>query len=234
MPLAGEWPESIEATYRIEIIHLLSQDVLYPTLWPRDGAAELTFEMDAFYPDSSISDRAAWLDNWYLTLVVRYPEPLNFTATAALLAPAAPPNRIDLINDCLSRLLSSKEAERDALIALYNAANGPNWLNDANWLSDRPLGEWHGVSVDDAGQVVVLNLAPNGLSGPIPPELGTLANLQQLNLGLNELSGSIPPELGALANLQELSLRGNELSGCIPRTLADALGDASSTGLQPC
>ena len=41
-----------------------------------------------------------------------------------------------------------------------------------NWLSDAPLGEWHGVITDDDGRVTELNLEPNGLSGEIPPELG--------------------------------------------------------------
>ena len=59
----------------------------------------------------------------------------------------------------------------------------------------------------------------NELSGPVPAELGGLANLQSLYLDVNELSGSIPPELGDLANLQYLNLEGNELSGPIPAEL---------------
>ena len=54
------------------------------------------------------------------------------------------------------------------------------------------------------------------MSGEIPPELGNLANLQELFLYGNQLSGEIPPELGNLANLQELFLYGNQLSGEIP------------------
>ena len=61
-----------------------------------------------------------------------------------------------------------------------------------------------------------LSLVWNNLSGPIPPELGELANLTSLSLGPNNLSGPIPPELGGLANLTSLSLVGNNLSGPIP------------------
>ncbi len=232
VPLAGEWPNSIEAAYRIEIIRL-SQDFLYPTVKSQNGAAELIVEMDAFHPDSPIFDRAEWLDNWnavgeYPVLIIRYPEPLNFTATATLLAPAAPPNRIDLVNDCLSRVLSmmeaerqAREAERQALEALYNATDGPNWNNNAFWLGDFPLHRWRGVRVDGAGKVVALELDGNGLSGRIPPELGALANLQVLHLGANRLTGPIPAELGALANLHSLHLHGNELSGPIPPGLCN-------------
>ena len=59
------------------------------------------------------------------------------------------------------------------------------------------------------------------MSGEIPPELGSLANLEVLRLNGNELSGEIPPELGSLANLVVLILDDNELSGEIPPELDD-------------
>ena len=61
----------------------------------------------------------------------------------------------------------------------------------------------------------------NNLSGPLPPELGNLANLQVLYLQDNQLSGPIPPALGNLANLQRLNLSGNNLSGELPEALAN-------------
>ena len=92
--------------------------------------------------------------------------------------------------------------DRAALAALYNATNGSSWQDDTNWLSNRPLGEWHGVSTDADGRVADLRLDGNQLSGPIPAELGNLDNLEYLYLRNNQLSGSIPPELGNLANLE--------------------------------
>ena len=59
------------------------------------------------------------------------------------------------------------------------------------------------------------------LAGPIPPELGDLANLETLSLNLNELSGPIPPELGKLANLKTLSLSRNRLTGTLPPELGN-------------
>ena len=96
--------------------------------------------------------------------------------------------------------------DRPALMALYNATDGPNWVNAENWLSDRPLGDWYGVDTNDSGRIVSLDLRgewdseaglpiPHGLSGSIPPELGGLANLANLDLGNNNLTGPIPPEL---------------------------------------
>ena len=62
--------------------------------------------------------------------------------------------------------------DRAALVALYEATDGPNWVNNENWLTDAPLGEWYGVYTDASGRVVALGL--RGLSGVIPPELGAL------------------------------------------------------------
>ena len=95
---------------------------------------------------------------------------------------------------------------RAALAALYNATNGSSWLDDTNWVSSRPLGEWYGVSTDADGRVTELDLRDNQLSGSIPSELGNLANLEGLWLDGNQLSGSIPSELGNLDNLERLGL----------------------------
>ena len=109
--------------------------------------------------------------------------------------------------------------DKSALAALYIAMDGENWLNNDNWLSDAPVGEWHGVSADDSGRVTGLALAHNGLKGEIPPELGDITRLEKLELWRNELSGAMPPELGNLTNLKLLDLGENRLTGGIPPEL---------------
>ena len=109
--------------------------------------------------------------------------------------------------------------DRDALVALYEAANGPDWRRNDNWLSDRPLDEWFGVSVNAGGRVNTLSLGGNALSGSIPPELGGLSNLTALDLSRNALTGPVPSELGSLSNLRDLYLHRNALSGSIPAEL---------------
>ncbi|MDE0249163.1 MAG: Ig-like domain-containing protein [Gemmatimonadota bacterium] len=126
--------------------------------------------------------------------------------------------------------ITVENPDRAALEALYETTDGPNWLDNTNWLTDVPLGEWYGVDTDALGRVVRLDLSGtwdtqarrtivHGLSGPIPPEMSGLANLEWLNLSGNQLTGPIPSELGDLANLRSLLLWSNNLSGPIPPEL---------------
>ena len=118
---------------------------------------------------------------------------------------------------------SVPETDREALVALYNATDGPNWANENYWLSGASIGEWYGVTTDDNGRVTWLWLHGNQLSGEIPPELSNLSNLEGLSLSDNRLSGEIPPELSTLSNLESLVLSDNELRGCVPSSLQDRL-----------
>lgn len=113
----------------------------------------------------------------------------------------------------------TSDLDKAVLIALYNATNGPNWTNNDNWLSEAPVGDWHGVETDGDDRVVELRLTQNNLEGPIPAELGSLDRLEALDFWNNRLNGTIPPELGQLSDLGTLWLAGNELTGSIPPEL---------------
>ena len=112
-------------------------------------------------------------------------------------------------------------ADRAALIALFNATDGVNWTNTANWQTDMPLGRWFGVSVRGLPRRVSgLYLGRNRLAGAIPAQLGNLTNLTRLDLVGNQLRGTIPAEISHLSNLWYLNLSENRLSGAIPAGLA--------------
>ena len=113
----------------------------------------------------------------------------------------------------------SRDSDREALAALYDAAGGPAWKNGTNWKTEAPLGEWHGVTADSDGRVIGLSLTSNDLSGPIPAALGDLSRLEQLDLRRNRLSGPIPATLASLPNLEQLDLERNALTGAIPEGL---------------
>ena len=61
--------------------------------------------------------------------------------------------------------------DRETLVALYNGTGGANWHSNGNWLTEKPLGQWHGVTTDHVGRVKRLSLEENNLAGAIPPEL---------------------------------------------------------------
>ncbi len=135
-------------------------------------------------------------------------------------------------------------SECNALVALYNATGGANWVDHTGWLDSGKPGTWYGVTVS-AGHVTALDFGYNsnnlvgylpaelgnlpqltvlrirqnyaGLADtPIPSSLGNLTNLTELDLYYNRLNGSIPASLGNLVNLQSLILASNRLSGAIP------------------
>ena len=146
----------------------------------------------------------------------------------------------DGIGDSRAAFCMETPADLQALTALYNATGGPGWSNSKNWLSDKPVSEWHGIGTNSAGRVVALNLRENNLTGSLPAEIGDLEYLETLHLYDNEIPGPIPPELGQLrrlrilflhncgmygpippeigrlTDLEVLNLNGNELSGSIP------------------
>ena len=108
-------------------------------------------------------------------------------------------------------------AEREALIAFYEATDGPNWTSSENWLTNAPLESWWGVDVGTNGQVTGLDLGYNALRGPIPPAIGNLSSLYSLNLRGNwGLTGPLPPEFFDLNNLQQLYLYSVGLAGPLP------------------
>ncbi len=111
-------------------------------------------------------------------------------------------------------------AECQALVVLYDSTNGAGWVDNTNWLVDPNPDEWFGVTVE-SGVVTNLVLKENGLSGFIPPDLGTLSSLVHLDLSSNQLSGEIPLTLGSLTNLTQLDLGGNQLTGDIPTELGN-------------
>ena len=130
---------------------------------------------------------------------------------------------------------------RAALVALYEAADGPNWTVSTNWLSDEPVYTWFGVRTNGRGRVTELNLAGLGLDGEIPVEIGDLTKLRWLNLARNsDLTGDLPAEMAQLTELEGLALGENDHTGPVPSWLGDltklrelGLGHNQLTGTIP-
>jgi len=112
-------------------------------------------------------------------------------------------------------------SEKAALQAFYTATGGDNWINNTGWDFNTPVtSSWHGVIVEN-GNVTMLLLEANGLSGDLPTNLSDLLNLKYLRLSNNSLTGQIPASLGVLSELIDLKLGNNNLTGTIPESLGD-------------
>ena len=116
-------------------------------------------------------------------------------------------------------------SDRAALEAFYRATGGDDWDDNTNWMSDEPLGEWHGVDTTTDGRVRRLSLNTNNLTGRVPAAIGLLDSLVYLDLYRNSLTGQIPPAIARLRNLHNLFLdRNDDLSGPLPPEMGDLAG----------
>ncbi len=135
------------------------------------------------------------------------------------------------------------QADSLALVAFYNAMDGPNWdSNVSPWITG-PVTNWGGVTVEggrvtklmlnnadlngtipaefsDLTGLVTLQIAGNGLSGTLPTVFWTLPNLSSLQLDNNQFSGVLPAAIGGATGLTSISIQNNQLSGNIPAEIA--------------
>ncbi|MDE2975773.1 MAG: Ig-like domain-containing protein [Gemmatimonadota bacterium] len=124
--------------------------------------------------------------------------------------------------------------DRAVLEELYDALGGSDWTTNTNWLTDADLATWYGVTTNEAKRVVRLELQANGLTGTIPPELGSLSRLERLYVHENRrLSGPLPLALEGLP-LDWFHYSGTNL--CVPpkasfRTWLDNIPNHSGTGV---
>ncbi|MCY3595073.1 MAG: T9SS type A sorting domain-containing protein [Bacteroidetes bacterium] len=120
--------------------------------------------------------------------------------------------------DIISAQVAASEADSTELVRLYNLSGGASWFDNSGWLQE-PVSQWYGVTLDDDGRVVSVDLSGNGLAGLIPSGIGTMEKLEILDLSENGLFSSIPVSLSNLSSLRELILWGNQLTGPIPPEL---------------
>ena len=96
------------------------------------------------------------------------------------------------------------------VVKLYQETDGENWINNDNWLSDKPLNDWYGITAVDT-MVIAIDLQRNHLSGTIPKGIFSLLSLRKLDLSDNNLSGLLPDSIGYLQYLDILNLSHNTI-----------------------
>ena len=100
--------------------------------------------------------------------------------------------------------------DQEILVKIYEGMNGTNWTEyqRENWLSDKPIGEWKNVTVNDSGRVISLRIQGDSVRGLIPAEIGGLTELEQLYIYSKsyEVANVLPAEIGKLTKLKILGL----------------------------
>ena len=120
------------------------------------------------------------------------------------------------------------EENRKAIVALYDATDGPNWTRPANYTGALPYDEWREpdttlrtwqrnfrfryLVVDGDGCVTEINFEGLNLVGQ-PPSLEALTRLTSLNLSGNQLEGTVKSLGIADLVLGTLNLSNNKFSG---------------------
>lgn len=112
-------------------------------------------------------------------------------------------------------------ADYEALKAIYAATNGGAWTNKTWRIGSNAVTStgWPGVTFDEEGHVLAIDLQNNNLRGSLPTEGMEMKSLRTLNLSGNSLSGDVAAFCKLLPALETLNLGYNlftELSGVLP------------------
>lgn len=115
--------------------------------------------------------------------------------------------------------------DKNALLGLYTATGGADgsWRADDNWgqNTDPCWDHWYGVTCNENGRVIYLELPDNGLRGLLPDDLGDLTSLVRLDLSTtaqdyhqhdnkykNTITGPLP-SLAQASMIEEIEVSGN-------------------------
>ena len=79
---------------------------------------------------------------------------------------------------------------------VYEATNGPNWLDDSGWLQTTTPCSWLGVTCTTVRPDAQIFF--NNLQGQLPASLADLTQLRVLDLHNNALTGTIPALITAV------------------------------------
>lgn len=109
----------------------------------------------------------------------------------------------------------------EALKVLYQATNGGAWTNKTWRIGSNAVTStgWPGVTFDEEGHVLAIDLQINNLTGTLPTEGMEMKSLRTLNLSGNSLSGDVAAFCKLLPALETLNLGNNlftELKGVLP------------------
>ena len=125
---------------------------------------------------------------------------------------------------------SGMSEQREALIKIYNAAEGDGWYLNTNWCTDADLDSWYGITTNTRGSVTKIILNKNNVGGYLPDVFDKFPDLEEINFTTNKISGKIPQtlkdvKLGAgMAKLQYNEFETTEFK--VPNDRIEAVAEA--------
>lgn len=115
------------------------------------------------------------------------------------------------------------EDQRAYLIKFFESTGGENWKDNTNWLSDRPISEWYGLSVsENTGELFTIKLEDNNLVGVLPDGFSILLTSRIIRLNNNVLNGELPKDFDRMVEPMLLNMSYNNLTGSIPSNVCDS------------
>lgn len=186
------------------------------TFTPQKTSGSIHINTNIEYIVELKSENKDWIkydtnSNKYISFEVRPNNSENERSAKCIIS-----NKEMNISDTL-HIKQSINKERLALISIYKALNGDQWVKNENWCSDKPLNEWDGiVSQDDYGVSMISLNNDAFIEGIIPPEIGMLKDLVTLSISNTNLHGYIPSEISNLHKLKYIYLNNNKMTGKLP------------------
>lgn len=96
--------------------------------------------------------------------------------------------------------------EQAALLAIFNTNGGIGWVGAPLWATEAPYCSWNGVTCNEGGFVIGLDLSNFGLTGQLTSEIGCLPFVKAIFMNNEALTSSIPVEICNLQHLQYLQM----------------------------
>lgn len=133
-----------------------------------------------------------------------------------------------------------RSKEREVLHFFYQILGGGFWRANDNWNEGDPCWDaWYGVTCNEHGYVIALQLSDNRLEGFLPPNFGDLSRMLKLdlsstapdyhghpNVDANRVRGPMP-SLRFMRQLEEIEVSGNEITA-LPLDLRENAGTLRS------
>lgn len=124
-----------------------------------------------------------------------------------------------------------RASQKGHLAELYDKTHGYQWVYHDNWLQGDPCWDsWYGITCDEHGYIIKIELVDNSLLGTLPEAIGLIPTLLKIDLSStssyyhghnnthkNYLRGALP-SFASCPRLEEIEISGNLINE-LPRDL---------------